>query len=97
MFSRNKPDDMKNCLHAEVERRMNEYKINVSEYGKEPFARNDEITRKIMYLLQAEGLTYKEAMQIPAQLKSYLSISFQRQIMDSVVKPFSCGTEQSNQ
>ena len=90
MFSRNKPDDMKNCLHAEVERRMNEYKINVSEYG-------EEITRKIMDLLQAEGLTYKEAMQIPAQLKSYLSISFQRQIMDSVVKPFSCSTEQSKQ
>lgn len=97
MFSRNKPDEMKNCLHAKVERRMNEYKIDVSEYGEDPFARNDEIVRKITDLLQAEGLTYKEAMQIPAQLKSYLSISFQKQIMDAVVKPFSCSAEQSKQ
>ena len=97
MFSKNKPDDMKNCLHAEVEREMNEYKINVSEYGEEPFARNDKITRKIMNLLQEENLTYKEAMQIPAQLKAYLSIAFQNQILDSVVKPFSCSAEQGNQ
>lgn len=97
MFFRNKSDNLSSRPRAEVELKMNEYRINVLECSEESFARNDEITRKIMNLMQAEGLTYKEAMQIPAHLKSYLSISFQTQILDSIVKPFSCGTKQSKQ
>lgn len=101
MFKRNKTPE--NSLpdflgtHAIIDDRMDKFEINVSECGEATNERNNAIAKKIVALMQSDGLTYREALQVPAFLKAYLSINFQNYVLDALVQPLSSCSEQSDE
>lgn len=91
MFKRNKPAIGANCTKAIADLGMGKYQINTMPTSDEMPGIN-RITEKIAQLLHDEGVTYKEAMQIPAHLKAYLSIAFQDDMLNALVNPISCAS-----
>lgn len=83
--------------HSIIDDRMDKFEINLSECSKASDERNNAIAKKIVALMQSDGFTYREALQVPAFLKAYLSIEFQNHVLDSLIQSFSCGSEQSDQ
>ena len=83
---------------AVIERDLGKYEINTAMYGANAgeVAYLVAVKNKIIQLMADSHLTYREAMQIPALLKADLSLSFQDDMLKTLVHPLSGGAEQGD-
>lgn len=92
MFNKNKTDIRPRAV---IERDLAKYEINTMPYGEDT-SHVEQLTDEIIQTLRDNGVTYREAMQIPAQLKARLSLAFQEQMLDALVCPLSERPNQSH-
>ena len=99
MFGKKKPTVDYNGPRAVIERDMGKYEINtiMHEASMDEVAHLITVKNKVVQLLANENLTYREAMQIPALLKTDLSLSFQEDMLKTLVHPLSGGAEQGDE
>lgn len=99
MFGKKKPAVDYNGPRAVIERDMGKYEISTTPYNFDlsEAARLMQIKNKVIQLLADENLTYKETMQLPAILKADLSLSFQNDMLRTIVRPLSQSTDQRNE
>lgn len=69
--------------HAVIEKELYTYQVCMLP-DHEDLEQLNDVVAKILQLLETEHITYKTAMQIPAALRSALSLSFKHRMENTI-------------